>query len=49
LDSLAAVEFRNWVRQELKVTITTLEVVGAKTLNALSEKILGKIMQSLKE
>lgn len=43
LDSLAAVEFRNWVRLELGVGITTLEVVSAKTLSALCEKIVGKI------
>lgn len=43
LDSLAAVEFRNWARQELQVTFSTLEVVGAKTLRALCEKIVAKM------
>ncbi|RAQ69188.1 hypothetical protein COH21_012669 [Aspergillus flavus] len=36
LDPLAAVDFCNWLRQELKVTITTLDVSSAKTLSALS-------------
>ncbi|KAK1140322.1 Type I Iterative Polyketide synthase (PKS) [Aspergillus melleus] len=45
LDSLAAVEFRNWARQELQITITTLEVVGAKTLRALCEKLVSRMGQ----
>ncbi|PLB48404.1 KR-domain-containing protein [Aspergillus steynii IBT 23096] len=45
LDSLAAVEFRNWARQELQIAITTLEVVGAKTLRALCEKLVSKMGQ----
>lgn len=40
LDSLAAVDFCNWLRQELKVTITTLDVSSAKTLSALCERIV---------
>ena len=44
LDSLAAVERRNWVRTELGVAITTLDVAGAKTLTSLAEKILVKVM-----
>ncbi|PYI04018.1 putative PKS-like enzyme [Aspergillus sclerotiicarbonarius CBS 121057] len=46
LDSLAAVDFRNWVRQELKVAVSTLEVVGAKTLSALCERILDKLVEN---
>ncbi|KAB8249446.1 hypothetical protein BDV35DRAFT_390252 [Aspergillus flavus] len=40
LDSLAAVDFCNWLRQELKVTITTLDVSSATTLSALCERIV---------
>ncbi|KAL4903835.1 hypothetical protein BDW74DRAFT_179426 [Aspergillus multicolor] len=43
LDSLAAVEFRNWARKELNVVVGTLDVVGAKTLSALCEMIVGKL------
>ncbi|RMZ44795.1 hypothetical protein CA14_011082 [Aspergillus flavus] len=40
LDSLAAVGFCNWLRQELKVTITTFDVSSATTLSALCERIV---------
>jgi hypothetical protein len=40
IDSLVAVEFRNWTREELDVNMTTLDVVGAKTLGSLAELIL---------
>lgn len=43
LDSLAAMEFRNWLRKELQVSVTTLEIVGAKTLNAIGEKVCEKL------
>jgi KR domain/Phosphopantetheine attachment site len=43
LDSLAAVEFRNWVRMELNAELTTLEIVNATSLIALCEKIVSKI------
>lgn len=43
IDSLAAVEFRNWVRTELGREITTLEIVNAKTLTSLCELIVAKI------
>ncbi|KAL5456401.1 hypothetical protein PMIN06_003908 [Paraphaeosphaeria minitans] len=43
LDSLAAMEFRNWLRKELQVGLTTLEIVGAKTLNAIGEKVCEKL------
>lgn len=43
IDSLAAVEFRNWVRTELGGEITTLEIVNAKTLASLSELIVAKM------
>ena len=44
IDSLAAVEFRNWVRVELGAEITTLEIINAKTLSMLCESILTKIV-----
>ncbi|PYH87720.1 KR-domain-containing protein, partial [Aspergillus ellipticus CBS 707.79] len=44
LDSLAAVDFRSWLRGELKVTVGMLEVVGAKSLSQLCERILGKVV-----
>ncbi|KAK3356488.1 reducing type I polyketide synthase [Lasiosphaeria hispida] len=46
LDSLAAVEIRNWVRMTLGAELTTLEIVNASSLVALSEKIVSKIIVS---
>ncbi|KAL4867992.1 hypothetical protein BDV12DRAFT_209443 [Aspergillus spectabilis] len=43
LDSLSAVEFRNWVRSELGADLSTLEITGANSLFALCEKIIAKI------
>ena len=43
LDSLAAVEFRNWVRLELGAEVTALEVINAKTLSSMCEGIIAKI------
>ncbi|KAL2072660.1 hypothetical protein VTL71DRAFT_12003 [Oculimacula yallundae] len=43
IDSLVAVELRNWVRSELGVEVSALEVTGAKTLVALCEAILKKM------
>ncbi|KAI0386905.1 putative polyketide synthase [Hypomontagnella monticulosa] len=40
IDSLVAIEFRNWAKAELGVDIATLEVVGAKTLASLCNVIL---------
>lgn len=44
LDSLAAVEFRNWARAQLGAELTTLEVTGAPSLLSLAEKIVGKMV-----
>ncbi|KAL9074543.1 MAG: hypothetical protein Q9157_004338 [Trypethelium eluteriae] len=44
IDSLTAVEFRNWMRTELGVESTTLEIIGAKTLNALCEGVVAKLI-----
>lgn len=46
LDSLAAMEFRNWLRKELKVGVTTLEIVSAKTLSAIGEKVCEKLREA---
>ena len=43
IDSLVAVEFRNWVRLQLGVEVTTLDVVNAKTLTSLCKAIVGKM------
>jgi len=43
LDSLAAVEFRNWCRVQLGADLTTLEVTSAPSLLSLAEKIVVKI------
>ena len=43
LDSLAAVEFRNWARLELGAELTTLEIMSATSLFALGERIIAKI------
>ncbi|RDL42230.1 Acyl transferase hydrolase [Venustampulla echinocandica] len=43
LDSLSAVEFRNWVRAELGAELTLLDITNASSLFALCEKIIAKI------
>lgn len=48
LDSLAAVEFRNWVRGTIGVELTTLEVMNAVSLVVLCEKMIGKMGVSTK-
>jgi hypothetical protein len=44
LDSLAAAEFRNWLRLELKVEVTTLEITSAASLMALYERIGSQLL-----
>lgn len=43
LDSLSAVEFRNWVRMELGAELTTLDITNASSLTSLCEKIVVKM------
>ncbi|PKX89973.1 polyketide synthase fmaB [Aspergillus novofumigatus IBT 16806] len=43
LDSLAAVELRNWVRMTLAIELTTLDVMNAASLGEMCDKILGKM------
>ena len=44
VDSLAAVEFRNWARAELGVEMSAWEIIGARTLTALGEVVLKKLL-----
>ncbi|KAI3321634.1 PKSKA1 [Xylariaceae sp. AK1471] len=43
IDSLSAVEVRNWVRTELGALVTTLDIMNAASLRAFCEKIIAKI------
>lgn len=43
LDSLSAVEFRNWVRVDLGAEITVLDITNASSLFVLCEKIVSKL------
>jgi acyl carrier protein len=47
LDSLAAVELRNWVRTQLGAEITVLDITNAVSLVALAEKVAGKLATKL--
>ncbi|GIZ44216.1 hypothetical protein CKM354_000742000 [Cercospora kikuchii] len=43
IDSLAAVEVRNWVRTELNALVTTLDILNASSLTTFCEKIIAKL------
>ena len=43
LDSLSAVELRNWLRLQLGSETTTLDILNASSLNALCQKVVAKI------
>ncbi|KAI1178918.1 PKSKA1 [Nemania sp. FL0916] len=43
IDSLSAVEIRNWVRSELGALVTTLDIMNAMSLRAFCQKIVNKI------
>lgn len=45
LDSLAAVELRNWVRMELGVELSTLDILNASSLAALCKKLVSRLAQ----
>lgn len=45
IDSLAAVDLRNWVKVHLKTELTTLEVLNSESLGALCEKIVGRLLE----
>ena len=44
IDSLAAVEVRNWVRKEMGALVTTLDILNAVSLTAFCEKVITKIL-----
>ncbi|KAF5844025.1 hypothetical protein GGP41_009349 [Bipolaris sorokiniana] len=44
IDSLAAVELRNWIRTELGALVTTLDVLNASSLTNLSKRVISKIV-----
>lgn len=46
LDSLAAVELRNWARAALGVQLTSLDIVNAGSMVALCGKILGRMVDA---
>jgi aryl carrier-like protein len=41
LDSLVAVELRNWIRRQAGVELALTRIVGAGSLRGLAEDILG--------
>ncbi|KAH7374224.1 beta-ketoacyl synthase domain-containing protein [Cadophora sp. MPI-SDFR-AT-0126] len=43
LDSLSAVELRNWTRQKFSVELSTLDIINATSLIELSGKVVGKL------
>jgi acyl carrier protein len=43
VDSLVAVEMRNWARAELGIEISVLEIVGSRTLTTLCESLLKRL------
>lgn len=47
LDSLSAVEFRNWLRSDLGAELSTLEITSATSLFSLCEKIIAKIAKTV--
>ncbi|PTB66757.1 beta-ketoacyl synthase domain-containing protein [Trichoderma citrinoviride] len=46
LDSLSAIELRNWTRAKMGVELTTLDIINASSLIALGEKVVSKLTQS---
>lgn len=46
IDSLAAVEVRNWLRAELEALVTTLDILNASSLITLCEKVVAKVTSS---
>lgn len=47
VDSLVAVEIRNWSLKEVRVDVTVFEILNGKlTVRALVEKMVGNIMKT---
>jgi acyl carrier protein len=42
IDSLAAVELRNWIAKDMDSVVPMLELLGAESLNALAAKIAAR-------
>ncbi|RAK83310.1 putative polyketide synthase [Aspergillus costaricaensis CBS 115574] len=49
LDSLTAMEFRNWLRDTLAVEMSTLDIASAGSLYSLSERFVSKFLAARKE
>ncbi|PYH99747.1 ketoacyl-synt-domain-containing protein [Aspergillus ellipticus CBS 707.79] len=49
LDSLTALEFRNWLRDNLGVEMTTLDIASSGSLYSLSEKFVFKFQEASKK
>lgn len=45
LDSLSAVELRNWIRVKLGIELTTLDITNAASLIGLAEKVVSKLVK----
>ncbi|KAF9873041.1 putative polyketide synthase [Colletotrichum karsti] len=46
LDSLNAIELRNWIAKELRVNFQVLELITSDSVDHMSELIVGKMIQS---
>ncbi|KAH7307967.1 KR domain-containing protein [Stachybotrys elegans] len=44
VDSLAAVDLRNWLKMNLQVELTTLDILNASSLRAMCEKVVGRLI-----
>ena len=51
LDSLAAIEVRNWITREVEANLQVLEILTSSSLMALAKTILGKskLVENVKE
>jgi aryl carrier-like protein len=45
VDSLTTIELRNWIRVELAIDVSVLESMRARTLKALSETVVNKLLR----
>ncbi|KAI1319318.1 putative polyketide synthase [Xylariaceae sp. FL0255] len=46
IDSLSAVEIRGWIKLQLGVELSTLEIMNASSIIALGEKLISKLPES---
>jgi NADPH:quinone reductase-like Zn-dependent oxidoreductase/acyl transferase domain-containing protein/NAD(P)-dependent dehydrogenase (short-subunit alcohol dehydrogenase family) len=47
IDSLAAVDLRNWLRVQLKAELTTLDILNASSLLVLCEKVVANVLADI--